>query len=356
MSPIVFGDRYVTTGKTMTGGGNEVYVCRDPNLERYVVVKFLLDQVDRNRLQDEIVALQRIRSKNVIQILDLVDDPYRGVGIVAEYLPGSDLSDQNELPTDRTALLRMIYQIANGLCDIHAAGLIHRDIKPQNIKYGDERILKIFDFNLSRDEANAETLGFRGSQGFAAPEQYAAGVVTFTPKTDVYSLAAVVAYLGGQGRLPRGLVNRPPDPSAWVEGFGGLPLLDAELAVILQQALAIDPAARPTSEHIRNVARDLIRRGSHRAIITVRGDSNAYLLDATNSNATIRHTTPGGGTIKIVYDGLRFVAKELQGPVFINRIACVTGQSLPDSCVIDIAGPGSRMFVTFDLAHPEVVQ
>lgn len=360
MKRVIFGSRYESTGTVMKGGGGEVYVCNDPNLERLVVVKFLLPGVDKDRLQDEITALQRIRSKNVVQILDLVDDPARGLGVVAEYLSGNDLTVNIERPKTRNDMLGMIFKLANGLSDIHAAGIVHRDMKPNNVKYGDERILKIFDFNLARDEASARTAGFRGTHGFAAPEQYAAGVVHLTPKTDVYSLAATVACVALDGDLPKALMNTPPNPTAWAGGFSGLPLLDASLASLLDAALSVNPLGRPSADAIRSVTRNLLRRDSHRATITIRGVPNIYHLDAKHRIAQLAHSRPGGGTIEINYDGLDFVIKATTGTVLVNRIPCIVGQRLPDSCVIDLGSPSGkasdRQFVTFDLSHPEVVQ
>lgn len=80
----VFGGRYRASGTVMSGGGGDVHLCHDPNLERPVAVKFLKAGVEKRRLLDEIAALQKIRSKNVVQVLDLVDDPTFGIGIVTE--------------------------------------------------------------------------------------------------------------------------------------------------------------------------------------------------------------------------------------------------------------------------------
>lgn len=360
MTYVVFGDRYVATGAVMRGGGGEVYICDDPNLERKVVVKFLLAGIDKRRLQDEIAALQRIRSKNVVQILDLVDDPLRGLGVVAEHLPGTDLTAPEAFPKDRQSLLRLVYQLANGVSDIHTAGIVHRDLKPNNVKYADERILKIFDFNLARGGPDPRTRGFRGTHGYAAPEQYVSDDVELTPAMDVYALAATIASVVNEGDLPRGLKGRPPSPTDWVEGFTSVGSLDHQLAELLDASLSENPSLRPKAEEIKNLARNLLRRDAHRATITIRGNPTIYQLDSMNRSARVAHSKAGGGAIQIKYDGLEFVVSSTSGPVLVNHSNCAVGQRLPDSCVIDLGSPSGilseRLFVTFDVSHPEVVQ
>lgn len=361
MTSLIFGERYRQDGRPMRGGGGEVYKCVDPNLDRFVVVKFLREDVELRRMQDEVAALQRIRSKNVVQILDIVEDENLGIGIVSEFLPGVDLDEYLSSNTpSRGELLRTIYQLANGLSDIHAAGIVHRDLKPNNVKFGSEDILKIFDFNLARTLANAETDGFIGTYGFAAPEQYGSGRLRMTMKTDVFSLALIAVYLGMGGELPPCLSETPPNPSDWEGGVKGLNVFDAEISEVLQAALSIDPEQRPTAEEIRNVARSLLLRDGHRATFTIRGDQNAYELHANNRKVVLRHSKPGGAMLEVSYCGLRFSVTGVSNQVLINRIQCSVGSQLPDSCVIDLGGPSNlaseRAFVTFDLSHPEVVQ
>ena len=359
MKRAAFG-RYRGTGQVIKGGCGEVHVCEDPNLDRLVVVKFLRNGADKKRLLDEIAALQRIRSKNVVQILDLVEDGARGVGIVSEFIPGNDLTDKSEVPADRSAVLRMIYQLANGVADIHSAGLVHRDLKPNNVKYGEERILKVFDFNLAREGVGAQTEGFKGTRGFAAPEQYGSGIVKFSPAVDVYALAATIAFATYGAELPVAFTHEPPDPLGQWWSFENVKTIDPSLAKLLGEALSVNPAARPAADTVRSVVRDLIRRDAHRATITIRGSEKVYHLDATNRAVHLRYSPTAGGQIRIAYDGLGFSVEAVSGAVLVNHATCVAGQRLPDSCVIDLGSPSGnpwdRRFVTFDLSHPEVVQ
>jgi eukaryotic-like serine/threonine-protein kinase len=165
--------RYIPTGTVFSGGMGEVLICKDEILEREVAIKFIQDVKDQRRLFDEIAALQKIRSKHVVQIFDVfLNDIDRKVGIVQEYVSGKDLvsfCSGKVLSIDE--YLKILYQIASGVSDIHDQGLIHRDIKPSNMKFDQSSIIKIFDFGLARFSGqNDSTLGFAGTPGFAAPE------------------------------------------------------------------------------------------------------------------------------------------------------------------------------------------
>ncbi len=129
--------RYVPTGKILTGGTGEVLICQDTSLERDVAIKFIQNVENQRRLFDEIAALQKIRSKHVVQIFDVfLNEVDRRIGIVQEYISGGDLVSFAERGSiSLNEYLKVIYQIASGISDIHAQGLIHRDVKPNNIKF-----------------------------------------------------------------------------------------------------------------------------------------------------------------------------------------------------------------------------
>jgi serine/threonine protein kinase len=186
-------NRYKPTNETFDGGMSDAIVCDDGHLERKVVVKILKAGVDSSRLLDEIAALQLIGSKHVVQIFDVIRDGTGAItGIVQEYISGGDLTKIS--PTSSSEeFLKILYPIAEGINDIHAHGIIHRDIKRQNMKYDAEGCLKIFDFGLSRDERNAKTIGEKGTPGYMAPELFEPSgghTVTFTPAIDVFAFAA----------------------------------------------------------------------------------------------------------------------------------------------------------------------
>ena len=179
-------DRYIPTGRITRGGLGQVVFCIDQNLDRKVVIKY---GNEHHRLLDELAALQRIRSKHVVEIFDVVyDDGSDRTGIVEEFIDGDELSSKLGNVDADGEFIQLLYQLACGLADIHAVGIVHRDIKPSNVLVDADQILKIIDFNLARLVDDANTSGFVGTHGYAAPELYAGGYITFDSKVDVYAM------------------------------------------------------------------------------------------------------------------------------------------------------------------------
>src|SRR5215204_3932851 len=205
--------RYQPESSFSGGGMSNTIVCLDTHLQRRVVIKALAPGVDTGRILDELAALQEIRSKHVVQIYDVIRGAAGEVeAIVEEYLPGSDLSAILP-PTASDEFIRLIYPIAEGIADIHDHNRVHRDIKPTNMKYDGENILKIFDFGLSRiDGVDAHTLNVIGTRGYMAPElfmQATGGKVLFTKAIDTFAFGST-ALMITTGNLPPELMLLPP--------------------------------------------------------------------------------------------------------------------------------------------------
>jgi serine/threonine protein kinase len=205
------------------GSYAEIYVANDnaagAGAPRTIVIKalniFLQDEPDADlertlvaNFQNEAVALDRVRHPNVINRLghgtaiDLDGTTFHY--IVLEYLPGGDLSvltRNKPLPIDRA--LHYLEQVCSGLAHAHKCGVIHRDIKPQNLLLtADRRIVKIADFGVARLDANEGAITRVGTNIYSAPEHnplvQTAQLDTaaldsprdyLTPAADIYSLA-----------------------------------------------------------------------------------------------------------------------------------------------------------------------
>lgn len=357
-SPALFDGRYKQCASSRKGGTGTVIVCDDLNLDRKVAIKFLQRIDDKRRMNDEIAALQRIRSKHVVQIFDvIVLQPGNQIGLVQEFLPGDDLRTLAAKRMDPSAHLRLLYQIASGLDDIHAEGIIHRDIKPNNMKTDQEDLVKIFDFDLSRkDGADAKTVGFRGTPGYAAPELYTFGSVVFTPAVDVYAFAATALYCA-EGKLAPVLEQNPPSPEAWkaAKGFAKLKVaLPKAIAMLLDAALSSDSEVRPSIHDIRVALEGHLLKGRHRALLVHAGGT--VVCDA--AHPSVRLAKSGVGELTVTYDNFRFTIEDVQGDVFVNNDKLNSGSELHTSCVITLGGPElgvKRDFITLDVSHPEVV-
>jgi serine/threonine protein kinase len=170
----------------------------DPELEETLIANF----------QNEAVALDRVRHPNIISRLghgtaiDLSGTTFHY--IVLEYLSGGDmlaLSRNRPLSIDKTIFY--LEQVCSGLAHAHAGGVIHRDIKPQNLLLtADRQIVKIADFGVARLEANDGAITRVGTNVYSAPEhnplvqtgQLDTGLLSLnrehlTPSADIYSLA-----------------------------------------------------------------------------------------------------------------------------------------------------------------------
>ena len=355
---IILPKRYQLTPMALEGGGmSDAVICRDQHLDRLVVIKSLKQDTDPERLLDELAALQGIRSKHVVQIYDVIKNSADAIhGIVEEYLPGVDLC-LVAASLSLIDLLKTLYQIAEGISDIHGHGLIHRDIKPNNMKFDDEGCLKIFDFGLSRlENAGATTTNVVVSPGFGAPELYVAGPsgkVEFTQAVDVYAFGGTAMYLA-MGDLPPDLQQLPPNLPANGADFAvaadGLP---GEISSLLNACLESIPANRPSMAKIRDALAKHLLKDRHRALLVSEGQR--YVLDS--SNRVVRLGAQGLGGLRIRYDGQRFITNEISGYVSVNNMRITDDHEIVGSCVIILGSPDKgmrRVSITFDVAHPEV--
>lgn len=353
MQTLPLPSRYISTGDSSAGGMGSVLVCHDTVLERKVAIKVIHRTTHQRRMRDELAALLKMRSKHVVQVYDILklDD---NLAIVQEFIDGQDLLDGHRISSTPTDFYKQIWQIASGISDIHALEVIHRDIKPNNMKTDPEGIIKIFDFGLARDEGpSAATVGFVGTHGFSAPELYS-GAPQFTKAVDTYAFGATALFLT-TGRLPPDLMTRPPVPSR-ISYFSDVsPVLASEIVDCLDACLASVPGERPPMSNVRDILARHLLFDRHKALVVVEG--KASYLDSSIRSIALRFT--GIGEFEIHYDGVDFRVTTVSGEVFVNNHAVVAGYPLPGSCVISLGGSDrmarDRKFITFDLSHPEIV-
>src|SRR4249919_3751270 len=121
--------RYEVAAAHLAGGFGSVLQVRDRYLGRDVLYKCMQDPANNDQLLTEVAALTRVRSRHIIEIYDIDLDP-RGqlVGIVIEKLAGRDyLEFYNEAAQNPEAFLKVVYQIACALADLHTVEIVHRD-------------------------------------------------------------------------------------------------------------------------------------------------------------------------------------------------------------------------------------
>ena len=208
MSEYVLNNRYRLLAQIASGGMAVVYKAHDTALNRVVAVKILRESFAndadfRTHFQSEAQAAANLAHPNIVTVYDFGQDGTRSY-IVMEYVDGRDLKSvvraEAPLPIDRA--IDLIVQACAALGYAHRAGLVHCDVKPQNMLVTSDGRLKVTDFGIARAISatvprDVETVG--GTPHYFSPEQ-AAGEPP-TPASDVYSLG-VVLYEMLAGRLP----------------------------------------------------------------------------------------------------------------------------------------------------------
>lgn len=277
----VFDDRYRLDRVLARGGMSTVYVGTDLRLDRTVAIKVMGDGLNDDpvfvrRFSQEARAAARLSHPNVVAVYDQGSDAGRAY-LVMELVAGRTLRDllhergrlSPELATS------ILVPVLSALAAAHRAGLVHRDVKPENILLGeasdpDSTVVKVADFGLARAIASAATThgtatgAVLGTVSYVAPEQVANGVTD--PRTDVYS-AGIVLYEMLTGHPPyvadnpisvayRHVHDDVPPPSASVPG------LPEELDAITARATRREPGARPVDAgaflaELRDVVSDL---------------------------------------------------------------------------------------------------
>jgi eukaryotic-like serine/threonine-protein kinase len=344
----LIANRYEPTGNASWGGMGELNECEDKNLSRKVMLKRVFKPSDLPRLLDEQKALIRLRSKHVVQLLDVVSFKWNGQDIrclVLEHIPGTDLDKLSFSAGEEYQ--KTLWQIATGISEIHAAGVIHRDIKPQNIRRDGNGIIKIFDFGLARETGKDDkTKSIVGTIGYMAPELFGTKTISFTAAIDTFAFArTALALLGIQPH------NEKPKAIPAGSVIAAQPKLNVEVAKTLEACLDLSPIGRPSMSEVTAIlGRDLLR-DKHRARVGTQ--AQAYELNATKR--TVNLSFQSQGSLSIRYDGYEFKITALSGDVYVNNARATVGMTMLSACVITIGSAAPRAFVTFDISNPEVM-
>ncbi|QHK18778.1 Stk1 family PASTA domain-containing Ser/Thr kinase [Pseudarthrobacter psychrotolerans] len=247
-------NRYAVRSKLARGGMSTVYLATDLRLERDVALKVLhphlaTDETFLDRLGREAKAAAKLSHAHVVGVLDQGNDGQTAY-LVMEHIKGHTLRDvirsKGALPP-RLALA-LIDPVVQGLGAAHAAGLIHRDVKPENVLIADDGRIKIGDFGLARAVTTSTSTGtLIGTVGYLSPE-LVLGKQADT-RSDIYSVGIMLyEMLTGQqpydGEVPIQVAYKHVNetvgpPSALVPG------LATEVDELVQWCTANDPENRP---------------------------------------------------------------------------------------------------------------
>lgn len=344
--------RYLPTGGTAAGGMGEIIECIDTHLQRPVIIKRLQKGVEERRLLDEQKALAKLRSKHVVQLYDVVqltDRRQAETAIVLEFIDGENLEVGSFTPNRK--FIHTLWQIACGLRDIHQAGVIHRDIKPNNIRLDKEGVVKIIDFGLARSQDAAKTRSIIGTPVFMAPELWSDRTISFDASIDVYAFGATALALLSTSP-PKELAQQPPAPISLPALSASLPGVSAPTVALLHSCLDRTPARRPKMADVQSALQQQLLENQHKALVVL--GETPHLLD--RKNRKINLNAGPVGSLGVEYNGVDFVVISASGAVFLNNVVAKVGNIVPGCCVITFGNPGqARQFVTFDVSTPEVM-
>ena len=174
--------RYVISHQIGAGGMGIVYAAHDPELDRPVAVKLLRSDSDprlRERLRREAQAMAQLDHPNVVAVYDVGVFEDR-MFIAMEYVAGDTLARWLAVPRAQREILDVYCAAGRGLAAAHAAGIVHRDFKPENVLIGDDGRVRVSDFGLARTSGGTdEPRGLASADGIAVgPELGVPGMLT----------------------------------------------------------------------------------------------------------------------------------------------------------------------------------
>lgn len=257
-------NKYVLKKPIGAGGMGSVYRGIQLDTQARVAIKLLSKEAPgetiTSRFRQEAEMTARLTHPNTVRLLDFgVDDAL--FFLVTEYLAGTDLTRflrSGGQPDN--FLVHVLFQIVGSLAEAHSKGVIHRDIKPNNIMLihhvGWPSFVKVIDFGIARAIGGPGhgTKGLLGTLGYIAPEQTESSRLPDV-RSDLYALGCL-AYELATGRLPFHGITHQSAPLDILEAhLGGTPTpimehrpdINDELGRLIMRLLARDPSARPGS-------------------------------------------------------------------------------------------------------------
>lgn len=247
--------RYRVVAKIATGGTSTVYRGLDVRLDRPVAVKvmdsrYAGDEQFLTRFRLEARTVARLKDPGLVAVYDQGFDAHRPF-LVMELIEGGTLREllAERGPMPPHAMAAVLRPVLGGLAAAHRAGLVHRDVKPENVLISDDGEVKIADFGLVRAVAAARitsTSVILGTAAYLSPEQVRDG--NATPRSDVYAVG-IVAYELLTGQTPfsgdsalsvayQRLDADVPPPSTVIDG------VPRQFDALVANATARDPVER----------------------------------------------------------------------------------------------------------------
>ncbi len=327
----IIAGRYQVIEELGHGGMGRVYKVQDTKVGEKVALKVLrpeagLDKKALERFTNELKLARKIRHKNVCQMFDLGEDAGT-LYITMEYVHGEDLKQiirkMGRLSPGQAVGIAL--QVCDGLAEAHKLGVIHRDLKPQNIMLDEDGNARIMDFGIARSLSGKGITGagvMIGTPEYMSPEQVEG--MDVDPRSDIYSLGAVL-YEMTTGRVPFegdtpftiGVKHKselPKDPRALNPG------LPEDLSHVILRCLEKDREKRYASAAGLRAELDKIGQGVPAAERAVPVRKTATSREITLKFAPRRLILPGAVLAALAAAGLFVLLKPHAPPVDPKRV------------------------------------
>jgi predicted ATPase len=299
--------RYEIVGPLGRGGMGEVYRARDARLGRDVAVKVLPAHLTQHperidRFVREARAASSLNHPNIVTIHEIGDAPETGLFIVMELVKGRSLRELMAGPCAYGMLLQTGRQMAGALAVAHEAGIVHRDVKPENVMVRDDDYVKVLDFGLARlvstraEDSESETtpgteLGaVLGTTRYMSPEQARGEMVTTA--SDVFSLG-IVLYELATGQHPffalsdldvrHAIIAEPALPPASLKTD-----LSATLSSLILQMLEKAPSLRPPAREVETILAAMASGRSGQEEEPAQGPMSRHMVGREREAAELR--------------------------------------------------------------------
>ncbi|MBT8494534.1 MAG: protein kinase [Deltaproteobacteria bacterium] len=270
--------RYQIFAKLGEGGMGEVYAAEHVSIHKRVAIKLLRPEITSNeeavaRFEQEAKSSSKIGHKNIIGIDDFGTMPDGRIFLFMELLDGQPLNDMLEQPMESSRLLNILIQTCHGLAAAHDAGVVHRDMKPENIFVTTGDVPKLLDFGIAKvaqgegENHLTRTGTIFGTPFYMAPEQALGQGVDH--RADIYAMGVIMyeCFCGSvpfqgesfMGILTQHITAEPKPPLQMAHEIGGqqrLAMIPAGIPEIIAKCMAKDPNQR--YQRMKELIEDLV--------------------------------------------------------------------------------------------------